>query len=112
MNFNQKYSQIVAIILLIVSIKMYIDHRKLKYQGPYNPAGNYNNISAVKHDMSKAFTVELFVLLVLGLATGEKLYDSNNMLGSWLGKTMVIVTAYFVFHEFVQPYIINVLPNW
>ena len=91
---------------------MYIDHRRNGYQGPYNPNGSYGNITAVKHDVTKAFTVELFVMLILGLAAGQKLYDPQNMLNSWVGKTMVIVAGYFVYHEFVQPYIVNSLPNF
>jgi len=112
MNFNPKYLQILAIIVLAIAIKVYIDHRKQHYKGVYSPSGNYANITAVKHDMTKAFTVELFVLLVFGLASGQQFYNTENMLDSWLGKSLVIVASYFVFHELVQPYIVNELPNW
>jgi len=111
-NYNDKLPQIIGIILLIISIKMFIDHRRGDYVGPYNPSGSYDNVTAVKHDLTKVFTVELFTMLILGLASGQKLYDPKNMLNSWLGKTMVMVTGFFVFHEFVQPYIINSIPNF
>ena len=109
---DNKSMQILAVIVLAVTIKVFMDHRRKEYKGTYNPDGSYNNITAVKHDMTKAFWVELFVILVMGIATGEKLYDPSNILGSWVGKTMVIVAAYFTFHEFIQPYVIDKLPNW
>jgi hypothetical protein len=109
---NTRNLQILAVIILAVSIKMYIDHRKKGYLGPYNPAGAYDNITAVKHDMTKALSVDLFVMLVLGMATGQQFYNPDNMLDSWLGKALVTVAAFFVYHEFVQPYIVNALPNF
>lgn len=111
MNFNQRNLQIIAVIVLAIAIKLYLDHKKADYAGPYNPAGAYDNITAVKHDMAKAFSVDLFLLLVFGLAAGQKLYDANNILDSWIGKAIATVAAFFVFHEFVQPYIVNKLPN-
>lgn len=104
-------SQIIALILVVVSAKLFFDHRRQGYQGEYRPAGNYDNISAVKHDLFKAFVVELIPLLIYGLGT-DKFFDMNRPLESWLGKTMVIVSGYFIFHELIQPYIVNKLPYW
>jgi hypothetical protein len=112
MNFNQKNLQIISVIILAIAIKVYIDHRTVGYKGPYRPSGAYDNITAVKHDVTKSFSVDLFIMLALGMSVGEKFYDSNNMLNSWLGKAMVTATSYFVYHELVQPYVANALPNW
>lgn len=101
--------KLVALIVLIISIKLFLDHRRASYTGVYDAAG-YSDISNIKHDLTKTFWVELFVLLSIGLANGEKLYDPDNFTGSWIGKTMIIVFGYFTYYELVQPYIVKKLP--
>jgi len=113
MNFaNNRNMQLLAVLVLAVTVKLFIDHRRQGYSGVYQPSGAYDNITAVKHDMTKGFWVELFVMMVMGLGANEVFYDSNNFLGSWIGKALVIVAGYFTYHELVQPYIVNRLPNW
>ena len=109
---NNTNMQVVALLVLAVSVKLFMDHRRIGYSGVYNPSGSYENITAVKHDMTKAFWVELFILMALGLGSGEVFYDANNVLGSWLGKSMVIVASYFTYYEMLQPYVIDRLPVW
>ena len=109
---SHKNMQIIGLIVFAVAIKLYIDHRKTGYAGVYQANGAYDNITAVKHDMTKSFWTELFPLLIFGLAAGQKLYDPNDMLNSWVGKAAVVVASYFTYYEFVQPYVVNSLPNW
>ena len=105
-----KYLQIIAIVILLVAIKLYTDHRKSDYKGIYNIKGNYENISDVKREISRILFVSLFPILIFGLAPGEKFIDTNNMMQSRLGKILVTAAGYFVYHELIQPYIINKLP--
>ena len=109
---NLTHMHIIAILLLVIAVKLFLDHRKKNYKGVYKPYGNYEKITAVKHDLFKAFTVELFPLLVFGLASGQKFYDSQNPINSWVGRSIVILCGYLVYHELVQPYVINKLPYW
>lgn len=102
-------SQIVALILVAVSVKLFINHRTRGYKGNYNPDIKYVKTSAVKHDMCKIFTVHMLTLLVFGL-NGTKLFDIQSPLNSWFGKTLVTVTGYFVAHELMQPYIVSNIP--
>lgn len=107
---NKTNMQILAVLVVAVAIKLFIDHRKAGYAGPYNPQGAYPNISSTKHDTTKALWVDLFVLMALGLATGDRFYDSDNIMGSWVGKALVTIAAFFTYHEFIQPYVVNKLP--
>ena len=106
------YTKIIAVIMIIIAVKLFLDHRRKGYEGKYKPFGNYENITVVKHDLFKVFTAELLPLLVFGLASGEKFYNSSDPLNSWVGKTMVILSGYFVYHELVQPYLVSRLPYW
>lgn len=112
MNIEQRHLQIIALVMFVVAIKFFIDHRKKKYKGVYQKDGSYEDISAVKHDMTKSFFVELVPLLVFGLATGEKFFDPDDFLGSWVGKTTIVVISYFMFYELIQPYIVTRLPDF
>jgi len=109
---NNRNIQILAVLVLAVSVKLYIDHRRRGYTGAYKPDGKYDNTTAVKQDMTKHLWVELFVLMVVGLSSGESFYDSENIFGSWIGKAMAMVAGYFTYYEFVQPYVVNKMPNW
>lgn len=109
---DNKNMQILAVIILAVTVKLFLDHKRSSYKGVYNPSGAYDNITAVKHDMTKALWVELFPLMAIGLASGDKFYDPNDFMGSWLGRTLAIVAGYFTYHEFIQPYLVERLPNW
>lgn len=109
--FN-KQNIIIALVLLLVSIKLFFDHRKTGYDGVYKPYNDYKSISALKHDIFKAFFLELFPIIVYGLAMNETFFDSNNILGSWVGKTMVILAGYFIYYELVQPYLVRKTPYW
>ena len=111
MNIQQKHLQIVALVLFVVAIKLYLQHRKDNYEGKYQKSGSYNNVSGVRHDVTKSFFTELVPLLVFGLAVDEPFFDSNNFLGSWVGKTSVVVASYFIYHEVIQPYIVTRIPG-
>jgi hypothetical protein len=111
MNIQQKHLQIVGLILFVVAIKLYFQHRQDNYNGMFKKNGSYSTIGSTRHDVTKVFFVELFPFLILGLANDEPFFDSNNFLGSWVGKTAVIVTGYFIYHEVIQPYIVTRIPG-
>lgn len=110
--FFKNQNTIIALVLILVSAKLFFDHRKADYAGTYKPYGDYKKVSALKHDLFKAFFLELFPIIIYGLAMNEKFFDANNILNSWVGKTGVILAGYFVYYELAQPYIINRLAYW
>ena len=107
---NNNNIRLLAIVVFAVSIKLFLDHRRKDYDGVYSQSG-VNDLSEVKHDMTKAIWIELFILMTMGLSN-EKFYDTDDFIGSWVGKTMAILVGYFTYYELIQPYVINRLPQW
>lgn len=111
MNIQQKHLQIVALVLFVISIKLYFQHRKDGYNGDFEKSGTYDRIGSTRHDVTKVFFTELFPFLIFGLSANEPFFDSNNLLGSWVTKITVFVTGYFIYHEVIQPYIVTRIPG-
>lgn len=107
---NWSNGQLLAAFLVVLSVWAFLKHRRDDESGKYNLAGSYDNVSAVKHDLAKVFWTELFMVLVYGLASSEKFFDTNNFLESKLGDIAVMVTGYFIYHEVIQPYVVNMTP--
>jgi len=107
-----KYFRVIAFIILLIAIKMYINHRKSDYKGKYKPFMIYKNISFMKHDITKILFVSLFPMMIYGLGKNEKFIDFNNLMHSKVGRIIVFLLGYFIFHELIQPYIVTKLRNW
>ena len=109
---GKSYLQLIAVVILFISIKMYIDHRRQNYKGVYNIKGKYENISAIKHDMMKILFINLFPILVYSLTSNEKFIDFDNILESKFGHIVVSVVGFFIYYELIQPYVVNKMPFW
>lgn len=115
MNFGLRdldHNVIIAILVTIISVRLYITHRTKKYNGVFNVNSNYKNISPLKHDMTKQFTTDLFPLLVYGLTSEGPFLDTNNIMESKLIKMLIGSFAYFIYYELVQPYVVTKLPDF
>lgn len=97
----------LALVIILVTAKLYMDHQKQGYDGPYTDTGSYDNITPMKHDLFKQTTLDLFPLLVYGLASGDKFYDQDNILNSFVGKLLVSLASYAVYYQLVEPYIVQ-----
>jgi len=100
-------SRYLALILLIVCIKLYTDHTAQGAQSLYKDDGSYENITPMKHDLFKQLTLDLFPLLVYGIATDDVFYNPNNILDSIVGKIGVGLASYVVYYQLVEPYYVN-----
>ena len=98
-------SRYLALILLIVCIKLYTDHQG--EQDTYKSDGSYSNMTPMKHDLFKQLTLDVFPLLVYGIATDDVFYDPNNILDSVVGKVGVGLASYVVYYQLVEPYFAN-----
>jgi hypothetical protein len=108
---NSSTRLMVVGLLVAASIKLYVDHRKKNYKGGFKEDNVYNNTSALKHDLSKAFFIELFVLLMYGLNSDKPFLDTENLMNSELVRMGVVTGGYFVFYELVQPLVNKYLPR-
>lgn len=107
-------NQLLAICIVIVTAKLYMDHRKKNYDGPYNDSGIYKNISPMKHDLFKQLILKLFPLLVFGVGKSKKLYDPENALNSdsFVGKLFIGLISFFIYYQLVEPYINEKIPRF
>jgi hypothetical protein len=105
-------SMLVALIMFFVSIKLFFDHREDEYKGQYRYYGGYSGVSSTKNDMFKFAFLELFLLLVLGLAPDQSWFSTEDLLHSGVGRIIVVMLALFVYNEFVLPYGVYYLPQW
>lgn len=107
-------SRSIGVTLIVISIILFFIHRKNNDNqdiGEYKFNNQYKNVSLTKHDLGKAFVVELVLILIYGLGN-QKFFDSKDILNSWVGRTGVIIIGFLVYHELFQPYIVNKIPKF
>lgn len=78
----------------------------------YSDANTYKYITPMKHDIFKQMTIDLTPYLMLGLISGDELFSLNKFEQSAVGRTLLAGFGYVIFYQFVQPYIVNRLPNF
>jgi len=105
---DTQYHRYIALILIAVAVKLFFDHRKPTYKGVYGKETEM--MSPVKNNMFRTFWVELFPILVYGLAAGDSFWNSENPLNSWIGRTAVVIAGFFTYYEFFQPYVVMRTP--
>ena len=109
---NQLY---LSVTLLLITAKLYIDHRNKNYSGPYNNDQSYDSIKPMKHDLLKQTTLDLVPLLVYGLSAGDVLYNVESVeqfLDSVVGRIAIGLASYVVYYQVVEPYIGSRLPSF
>lgn len=102
---------IIAIVMVIITLYFYNMHYKSDYDGPHRKDSVYDNITPMKHDVFKTLFVEVFIILVHGLARDERFVFSKDFFRSEAGRILAAMAAYFVFYELFQPYVLPKLPS-
>ena len=105
-------NQLLAIGIVLVTVKLYMDHRKKNYDGPYNDSSSYKNISPMKHDLFKQTTLDLFPILIYGITSGDKFFDQNDIFNSIFGRISVGLVSYIIYYQLVEPYINAKIPRF
>ena len=108
--FSIDNTRLLFFIVTIISLKLYIDHRETDYSGDYMINGEYDNMSPIKHDLIKFLIIGLAFLLVYGTSMGigpTPFYDKDDILQSWIGKIVVLLSSIVIFYELVEPYVLN-----
>ena len=105
-NLNQ-YTLVIGGLFVLTALKLYSVQNVAGYVGAYKESNVYDNVSAMKHDLYKAFFTGVFPLLIFGLNSSGPFFDPKNIMGSQLTNQLVIVMSYFIFYQFIQPYVVN-----
>jgi hypothetical protein len=66
----------------------------------------------MKHDIFKQLTIDIVPSLLLGIISYKELISINDFENSALGKSLLTGLGYTIFYQYVQPYIVNRLPNF
>lgn len=115
MNQKQWIMLAVSIIVLII---VWNKNRQLNVLDgeadvyKYSDGNAYKYISPMKHDIFKQMTIDLLPYLILSSMSTSEFISLNNFEQSALGKTLLAGFGYTLFYQFVQPYIVNRLPNF
>jgi len=105
-------SLIIIIILIIITSKIWVDNIKIKVDdnapfGKYSSISSYANISAMKHDIFKQFTLDIVPFLLFNSIMSDEFFNVNNFENSVIGKTLLSALSYALYYQVIQPYVIN-----
>jgi hypothetical protein len=98
-----KETRLIFFVILLITIKLYIDHRKEEYRGEYNIKGDYKYISQVKRDIVKFATIIISFILVYGTLP----LTINDLLTNWIGNLFVLCSSIMIYYELLEPYLFN-----
>ena len=103
---------IILIILIVFISKVWAANVKIKNEdsapiGKYSSASSYANISAMKHDIFKQFTLDIVPFLLFNSIMSDEFFNVNNFENSVIGKTLLSALSYALYYQVIQPYVIN-----
>lgn len=94
----------------------YVKGSNPKAPGQFSFENLYDFISPMKHDITKQMTLNIVPFLVLTyvlkISTGQTLFSTTDFFGSIVGRSLIDAFSFFVFYQIVQPYLVNVAPDW
>jgi hypothetical protein len=107
---------ILAVILFVLNIIWYKNKKNnVENDAPvtkYSNTNTYKHITPMKHDIFKQLTIDIVPLLLLGIISYKELINLEKFEESPLGKSLLTGVGYAIFYQYVQPYIVNRLPNF
>ena len=114
MNNNQ---WLILAIIIIILIIIWNNNKKNNTEETadvpkYSEDNSYTNITPMKHDIFKQLTIDIIPLLLLGIISYKDLISIENFEQSPLGRSLLSGVGYAIFYQYVQPYIVNRLPNF
>ena len=111
------YQLIILVVILFMLIILWYKNKKnnVNNDAPvskYSNANTYANITPMKHDIFKQLTIDILPSLLLGIISYKELITLEKFEESPLGKSLLAGVGYAIFYQFVQPYLVNRLPNF
>jgi hypothetical protein len=65
----------------------------------------------MKHDIYKQISVDILPLLLFDLIQYNKLFSIKHFEQSIIRKSLLATLGYILYYQFIQPYIVNILPD-
>jgi hypothetical protein len=66
----------------------------------------------MKHDIFKQVTVDIAFIFIIGLASPMEIWNPEKPTDSIVGRSIMSIFGYIVYYQFIQPYLVNYLPNF
>jgi len=101
--------QLLAVVSIGASWYLFQRHalqRQQNESSEFRLQAGYPKLSPFKHDVFKAFTVEIIPLLLLS-ANSSNLLDFSDPYNNVVSRAALIFVYYLVFYHFVEPYVAN-----
>jgi hypothetical protein len=96
--------------------KGYVKGGDVRPPGRFSLENLYEFVSPMKHDITKQMTLNIIPFLVLTyvlkISTGQTLFSTTDFFGSIVGRSLIDAFSFFVFYQIVQPYVVNMAPDW
>lgn len=111
---NHKYT-ILIFLIIFLTIQWHKNRKNNEDNadsGKYSDNNMYQNISPMKHDIFKQVTVDLGAVIILGLASSLEIWNPDKPVDSIIGRSIISILGYVVYYQFIQPYLVNSLPNF
>ena len=115
MNNNQWIILAITIVILVIIWKRNKSNDAGEDEAPalkYSNANVYKFITPMKHDIFKQLTIDISPLVLLGLVSYSDLFSIKKFEESPIGKSLLSGVGYAIYYQFVQPYLVNIIPNF
>lgn len=106
---------ILLFLLIFIINKVWKDNLKKKSKeeapvGGYSDASSYVNITAMKHDIFKQFTLDIMPFLLINSFNSEEFFSIDKFENTVVGKTLLSAVAFGLYYQIIQPHLINKIP--
>ncbi len=103
----------IKIVLILIIIYMLYNYNiknnvinKSAIIGEFSNDNNYSNITPLKHDIFKQWTIDSIPIVASLLLSNNKYLDTSY------GKYALSAVGYIIYYHIAQPYVVNRLPNF
>ena len=112
----QRFQWLILLFVIIFLVNMWKENQKNSVaeakDGEYSDNNVYKNISPMKHDIFKQISIDILPMLIFGLITKDNFFSSDNFEDSVVGKCVMSFVGFGMYYQFIQPTIINKIPNF
>ena len=113
---NLQWIILFALLFIIFNVwnsNKRIDTTEAAPVGKFSSSSNYKNITAMKHDIFKQLTLDIFPFILVNNITSigsAEFFSISDFENSIFGKSLLSGVAYALFYQIIQPSIINRTP--
>ena len=110
-----KKQWVILLIIIIIIYNSWTDNKSNEAVdsapiGKFSAQSSYKNITAMKHDIFKQMTLDIFPFILVNSMFSKDFVSIDNFENSIIGRTILSAIAYAIYYQIIQPKLINRLP--